>query len=138
MKTAANALLVVAIGATLAAVGFVLWQLAGDTVLLVYIVAVATALFVYAMIMSGMLSAASIMRSTLGAWVEAQAADDKGEIERMRGLRTALGHDLKGAPKSQPDDAWRDVTPMLAAPQTWTPAHLPAQTGSDVVYYTED
>ena len=81
----------------------------------------------------------STMRSTLNNWTTAQAADDKGEIERMRGLRAALGYDLKAATKSKPqdddDDPWRDVTPLLAAPQTWTPAQLPAQTGGDVVYY---
>ena len=90
-------------------------------------------------LIAGLFMAVLIVRMAFNAIGDFQRKDDKGEIERMRMIRAVVGIDAKQA-KSKPqddDDMWRDVTPLLAAPQTWTPAQLPAQVDGNIVYYTD-
>lgn len=101
------------------------------------------ALFGVVVFAAGALLSLASQRATLSAIVEFQAADDRGEVARarmltevVRGQNKLALQDSRHRPRPQDnDDMWRDVTPLLAAPQTWTPAQLPAQTGGDVVYY---
>lgn len=131
--TAQNNLTLLIIVTVLFVVGVFVYGAFGDVATLVYI-CIALSVFVgYLLQLSGQLTAVAIVRSTLTAWTDAQAADDRGEVERMKALRVALGHDAKQKPSPEPAPTWTALPP----PQTWTPqpllsVHDDSDDGNDV------
>lgn len=115
--TAQNNLTLLIIVTVLGVVGVFVYGAFGNVATLVYI-CIALSVFVgYLLQLSGQLTAVAIVRSTLTAWTDAQAADDCGEVERMKALRVALGQDAK---KPQPSTIDADYAQL--PPPTWTPA----------------
>jgi hypothetical protein len=119
--TAQNNLTLLILVTVLGVIGGFIYASFGDVATLVYAVIVLAVLVAYLLQLSGQLTAVAIVRSTLDAWTEAQAADDRGEVERMKGLRIALGQDVKTGKQPQPQtiqSEWAQLPP----PPTWTPA----------------
>jgi membrane protein implicated in regulation of membrane protease activity len=117
--TSQNNLTLLILVTVLFIVGGFIYTAFGDVATLVYAVIVLAVLVAYLLQLSGQLTAVAIVRSTLDAWTEAQAADDKGEVERMKGLRIALGQDVKTGRQPQTiQSEWAQLPP----PPTWTPA----------------
>lgn len=131
--TAQNNLTLLIIVTVLGVVGAFVYTSFGDVETLVYICIALTLLAGYLLQLSGQLTAVAIVRSTLTAWTDAQAADDRGEVERMKALHTALKQDAK-TPK-QPDTIQADYA-QLPPPPVWTPA--PQRLLSDALDYDED
>lgn len=77
-------------------------------------------LFGVAVLSIGYLLALASQRATLNAIGDFQRQDDRGEIERMKALRMALGYDAKYGPKVVTNE-WGVVqeAPQLPPPQQW-------------------
>lgn len=131
--TAQNNLTLLIIVTVLGVVGAFVYTSFGDVATLVYICIALTLLAGYLLQLSGQLTAVAIVRSTLTAWTDAQAADDRGEVERMKALHTALKQDAK-QPK-QPDTIQADYA-QLPPPGLWSP--VPQRMLSDTLDYDED
>jgi hypothetical protein len=131
--TAQNNLTLLIIVTVLAVVGAFVYTSFGDVATLVYICIALTLLAGYLLQLSGQLTAVAIVRSTLTAWTDAQAADDRGEVERMKALRAALGQDAKTT--KQPDTIQAEYA-QLPPPPTWSPA--PQRLLESALDYDED
>ena len=119
--TAQNNLTLLILVTVLGVIGGFIYASFGDVATLVYAVIMLAVLIAYLLQLSGQLTAVAIVRSTLDAWTEAQAADDRGEVERMKGLRIALGQDVK-ANKAQPQPQTIQSEWTQLPPPVWTPA----------------